>query len=304
VLQEQMGNVEFDMEAETKNLLIQADAALTTIREFNRVVPLAKILRCSMRDFNFSPRAISGGEDWFVVYRDYWKKHCDDQFAAFAKNRRKTVLTQSCKAFLNNVPLASLPNIYSEFEPNGIPASGAMGISFLSVFYTEVFLPVINNVLRVILLDGEFYKRENRTVFTESYNEIMKIDQTIIKFKENISPEGDLGKRYSAAKAEMASLPIKRRKIQIVTQDVNEEIQKIVDNTQQSFKTMIDVLLGIIKHDPGGKYDTLSNASSLPNIKDKPFIDAVALSKSKLEEASTLLKEANLLEVEQSGKVG
>jgi hypothetical protein len=41
----------------------------------------------------------------------------------------------------------------------------------------------------------------------------------------------------------------------------------------------------------------------MPNIKDKPFIDAVALSKSKLEEASSLLKEANLLEVESSGKM-
>jgi hypothetical protein len=298
VLQEQMGNVEFDVEAETKKLLIQAESALATIREFNAAIPLAKILRCTTRDFNFSPRTISGGEDWFVVYKEYWRKQCDDQFSLFVKQRRKKSLVQSFKNFLNNAELSGLPNINSEFDPNGIPASGAMGISFLSAFYTEVFLPVINNVLRAILLDGEFYKRENRTVFTESYNDIMKIDQTINKFKNKISVEGDYGKRYLLAKGEITSLPIKRKKIQIVTQEVNEEIQKIINNTQDSFKTMIDVLQGITKQESGSKYDTLSNLASLSSNKEKPFVDAVALSKSKLEEASSLLKEANLLELE------
>jgi hypothetical protein len=61
-------------------------------------------------------------------------------------------------------------------------------------------------------------------------------------------------------------------------------------------------LQGIVKRESGSRFDTLSNVSSMPNVKDKSFIEAVEISKSKLEEASSLLKEANLLEVEQSGK--
>jgi hypothetical protein len=302
VLQEQMGNIEFDVEAETKMLLTQAETAINTIRDFNMTVPLTKILRCSMRDLSWNPRAISGGEDWFAVYRDYWKKQVDEQFAAFAKERKKAGLTQSFKTFLNDVPLTAFPHLFSELDSDGIPASGAMGLSFLSAFHSAVFLPVINNVLRTILLDGEFFKRENRTIFTETYNDLMKIDDVIKKFKENISPIGDYGKRFTLAKNEMTSLPIKRRKIQIVTNEVNEEIQKIINDTQKSFKTMIDVLQGIIKRESGSRFDTLSNISSMPNVKDKSFLDAAAISKSRLEEASSLLKEANLLEVEQSGK--
>lgn len=298
VLPEQMGNIEFDLEAEVKRLLAQAENALDMIRQFNASVPLTKIIRCVTRDFNFSPRAVSGGEDWFVVYKDYWKKHTDEQFASFGKQRRKIILVQSFKTFLNNASLEVSPNISSETNPNGIPASGAMGLSFLAAFYSEVFLSVINNILRTILLDGEFYKRENRTVFTEAYNNIMKIDEKIKKFEGKISEEGDYGKRYSLAKSEITSLPVKRKKIQIVTQEVNEEIQEIINSTQESFKTMIEVLQGIIKHETGGKYDTLSNLASLSAAKDKPFSDAVSQAKSKLEEASSLLKEANLLELE------
>ncbi|MDR2900083.1 MAG: DUF5312 domain-containing protein [Treponema sp.] len=304
VLQEEMGNTEFDVEAETKHLLIQAESALTTIRQFNSAVPLTKIIRCTTREINWGPRTISGGEDWFVVYRDYWKKYADEQFASFTKNRRRESLTQSFKTFLNGVSLSEGPNVFSESNPEGIPVNGTIGLSFLSAFYTEVFLPVINKILRIILLDGEFFKRENRTIFTETYNDLMKIDDVIKRFKEKISVDGDYGKRFYLAKGEMSSLPIKRKKIQLVTQDANEEIQKIIGDTQKSFKTMIDVLQGIIKREPGSRYDSLSNLSSLPHLKDRSFIDAVSLSKSKLEEASSLLKEVNLLEVDSVSKIG
>lgn len=303
VLQEQMGNVEFDVEAETKMLLTQADTALTVIRNFNTEVPLSKIIRCTIRELHWSPRAISGGEDWFVVYRDYWKKKCDEQFTVFAKGRQKAGLTQSINTFLNGTPLSGFPNIYSESYPDGMPVNGAMGLSFLSAFYSAVFMDVINNILRIILLDGEFFVRENRTVFTETYNDLMKIDETINQFKNKLSPAGDYGKLYNLAKTEMTSLPVKRRKIQIVINEVNEEIQKIINNTEKYFKTMIDVLQGIIKREPGNRFDSLSNVSSLPHVKGLSFIEAVSLCKSKIEEASSLLKEINLLEVEQNVKL-
>jgi hypothetical protein len=302
VLQEEMEHSEFDTEAETKNMLLQAESALDIIRHFNTEVPLTKILRCATRDLKWNPHAISGGEDWFVVYRDYWKKQIDEQFSAFAKQQRKAGIIQSFKTFLNDVPLKEFDNIYSESNPDGIQVSGIMGLSFLSVFYSEVFLSVINNVLRIILLDGEFFKRENRTVFTEAYNDLMKIDDAIKLFQDKIALNGDYGKRYNLAKSEISSLPIKRKKIQIVTQEANDEIQKIISNTQKSFKTMIDVLQGIIKREPGSRFDSLSNVSNLPKVKGLPFIDAVALSKSKLEEAAALLKEANLLELAHSIK--
>jgi hypothetical protein len=303
VLQEQMSNTEFDVEAETKMLLTQAESSIDIIRNFNTTVPLTKILKCTTRDMNFSPRAISGGEDWFVVYKDFWKKQTDEQFSAFAKQQREAVLIQTFHTFLNGVSLTELPNIYSETNPDGIPVSGAMGLSFLRVFYSEVFLLVVNNVLRVILLDGEFYKRENRTTFTEAYNDLMKIDDAIKKFIGKISDDGDYGKRFILAKSEMSSLPIKRKKIQLIVNEANEEIQKIVNHTQNTLKIMIDVLQGIINREHGSKFDTLSNLSSLPNIKNQPFLDAVSLSKQKLAEASSLLKEVNLLELEHNPKI-
>ncbi len=304
VLQEQMGNIEFDVEAETKILLSQAEAALTTIRQFNQTVPLTRILRCVTRDLNLNPRSISGGEDWFVVYRDYWKKQIDDQFAAFSRERRKASLIESFGIFLKGASLTGMPNLYSEANPEGIPAGGALGLSFLSAFYSEVFIPDINPVLRVILLDGEFYKRDNRTDFTEAYNDLMKIDDTIKNFKDRLSVSGDYGKRYALAKSEIASLPVKRRKIQLVTQEVSEEIQEIIRKTQGSLKTMADVLQGINKREAGSRYDTLTNISSLPNVKGRHFPDAVLFARSKLEEASRLLEEVNTLEADQISKIG
>lgn len=300
VLQEQMGNVEFDLEAETKILLSRSEAALAAIRHFNKTVPLTRILRCVTRDLNLNPRAVSGGEDWFVVYREHWKKQIDDQFTLFAKERQKKALLDSFKTFLNNTSLVPLSHASSDSNPDGVPVGGALGLSFLTAFYKAVFIPDVNNVLRLILLDGEFYKRENRTDFTEAYNELMKADDIIRRFNDKLSPQGDYGKRYILAKGEIASLPVKRRKIQLVTQEASEESLEIINKTGTAMKTMINILEGINKKEAGGKYDTLANMASLSTSKGKPFSDSVALAKTKLEEASRLLEEVNILEIRKT----
>jgi len=263
ILQDREKEPGFDFNREVRGLLLKAEESLDVIREFNKQVPLTWIIRCSTRNMSFSPKTISGGEDWFVVYRDYWKRRVESLFGDYMKDRRYQDLLNQFRYFLKGTSLKTLANVQSESNPDGLPIRGAFGLSFLYTFYSVVFMPEMNKILRPILIDGEFQKKENRVEFAESYNGLIKLEDEIKKFEHNISPEGDYGKRYLRARQEMSSLPVKRRKIQIVVDEASEEAGKIFADAREASRSMVNILNGITAKDSRGKYDVLSNLDKM-----------------------------------------
>jgi hypothetical protein len=249
----------FDIQIEMRKLLSRAEASIEAIRTFNKQVPLTQLLRCMSRNTGISPQNIGGGEDWFVVYREHWKQLIDDRFSVFIKNKRQKDMQNSLRYFFKGNSLKMLENTGNESDPTGVPVKGAFCLSFLQTFYTVVFMGEINKILRPILLDGEFIKKENRTEFAEYYNTIIKLEDLIRHFDQTLSKNGDLGQRYLQAKTEMTSLPIKRRKIQIVLQEASKAAEKIIDQTKDAIRGMIMILGGIIKKSADDKYASLAN---------------------------------------------
>jgi hypothetical protein len=295
LLQDKVGEQGFDINSETRALLSKAENSLVTIREFNKQVPLTKILRCANRDMSLAPKQISGGEDWFLVYREYWKRHIEALFADYMRDRRHRDLLNSFRYFLKGTNLKLLNNVVSDANPDGLPIREAFALSFLLSFNTAVFIGDINKTLRPILIDGEFYKRENRTEFTESYNDLIKLEDDIEKFESNISPSGDYGKRYMLAKQDMSSLPVKRRKIQIILEDASREAREIIERVRAAIQSMIKILNGILKKTSDEKYDTLGNLSQLAG-KGPVFINGINESIQKLQQTLQLLDDIDMVE--------
>jgi hypothetical protein len=295
LLQEKAREPDFDINREMRKLLIRAENSLVTIRTFNAQVPLTLMLRCTNRDMTLSPQEISGGEDWFLVYREYWKRHIEMLFAEYMRFRRHRDLLNSFRYFLKGANLKVLGNVVSDANPEGLPIPEAMSLSFLLTFYSAVYMNDINKILRPILIDGEFYKRENRTEFTESYNELIKLEDEIKKFEMNISPSGDYGRRYIQARQDMSSLPVKRRKIQLVLQDASGEAKRIIERTRAAVRAMINVLNGILKKDFEGKYDGLGNMSQFSG-RGPAFINGITESIQKFQKTLQLLDDIDVME--------
>jgi hypothetical protein len=299
LLQEKTAEPGFEVNQEMRNLLTRAENALVTIRTFNTRVPLTMILRCAGRDMSLSPRTISGGEDWFLVYREYWKRHIELLSAEYMRLRRHQDLLNSFRYFLKGANLKILDNVVSEANPDGLAIPEAMSLSFLLTFYSAVFMGDINKTLRPILIDGEFYKRENRTEFTEAYNDLIKLENDIKKFELSISLSGDYGKRYALAKQDMSSLPVKRRKIQLVLQDASGEAGRIINSGRGAIKSMINILNGVLGKDAAGRYDTLGNLAQLAG-RGTNFTVSIAEAVEKFQKTLQIMDD---IEVMESGRI-
>ncbi|MDR0496213.1 MAG: DUF5312 domain-containing protein, partial [Treponema sp.] len=88
MIQEKAGSKGYDIDGEMKALFASAEEAIGAIREFNKKIPLTQILRCVCRDMDLSPQQISGGEDWFFVYRDHWKHQLESSYAEYNRKHK------------------------------------------------------------------------------------------------------------------------------------------------------------------------------------------------------------------------
>jgi hypothetical protein len=257
-LQERADETGFNIDEAGEELLAKAENSLITIREFNKAIPLTLILRFANENTALVPVGLSGGNDWFIIYRDYWKQHIDELCEQFEDARRQQELLESFRTFLKGASLKTLEHAKSKTNPKGLPIRRDYELSFLLTFHAVVFLPVINKILRPILIEGEFSKREYRTLFTESYNGLMKLDEDIKKFDSEIALTGEIGKQYTVAQADM-SLTNRRRKAQAVVEMANDSVSSIVAEVRTALKDMLVVLQGIAQKDPEGKNKMLTN---------------------------------------------
>ncbi len=290
MLQERNLESQIDLNTELKTLLSRAEESLGRIRQFNKRIPLTAIIRCASRNLVYMPQSITGGEDWFAVYRDYWKKQADERYSRYIHEKQRRELVQELQDFFKGNSIKNLQYAGDGPHKEGIPVRGAFSLAFLFTFYSVLFVEEINRVLKPILIDGEFYKKENRTEFTEAYNELLKLGDTIRSFDNKLSPTGDLGKLYDLARQEITALSIKRRKIQTLENEASDEAAGIIDRAGKALKSLVAVLGGIIKGEAGGRYDSLVNLGSLAG-RNGAYLAALKQVQEKLERALHLLTE-------------
>jgi hypothetical protein len=288
----------FDINRETHLLLTKAEDSIDVIRQFNKQVPLTWILRCFTRNMSLSPREVSGGEEWHVIYRDYWKRRIESQFTDYMKDQHQRKLSDAFRSFLKGENIKMLKNAQSVSNSEGLPIKGAFALSFLCTFYSVVFMPDVNWVLRSLLIDCEWQNKETRVEFAENYNNLVKLEDEIKKFEHEISLSGDYGKRYTQAKQDMSSLPIKRRKIQIVLEEATEDAEKILEQAHNAVENIVNILNGILGNDTRGKYEASPNLAKIAG-KGGKFTVGVA---ETIEKFNTVLKILNDIEAMEYGR--
>ena len=248
-MQDRSREAGFDLSREISAQLSKAEAAISVIRDFNRRIPLTWILRCSSRDMSLSPYELSGGEDWLLIFKDYWRKRVDSLCTEYIKNRRQKELLNSFRIFLDGNELVTLENIQSSSSSEGFPLEEAFTLSLLLSFHLLIFIPKINKVLLSVMNDGKFSKKEHWGEFTGSYNTLLRLEDKIKKLDSDISPDGDYGSRYVQARQEMSSITIKRRKIQIIVDEASIDAEKLIEQILDASDKIVNILLAMPEKD-------------------------------------------------------
>jgi hypothetical protein len=285
---------DYDAESEMQKFVSRAEKAVEIIRAFNHRVPLTRILRCVLRNTSYLPSEMPGGEDWFMLYRKTWVGNVTEQFNEFIKERYKARIQTLCDTLFGHDFPDPFENFDIDFSDNGIPVNNFETLSFLMTFHKLIFMPVINVFIRPILIDGDFIKKENKTEFTEAYNVLIKLDDTIKNAVQRIDKNSDYGKRWDQIMVETQSITLRRRKMGIIVEDVNTMVNTIIRDGGKAIVSMEFILDGILNPAHGKPYDTLANITKIIG-KGTSFTDGLKTGLEKLKSMTQLIDEVSKL---------
>ncbi|MBU0926119.1 MAG: DUF5312 domain-containing protein [Spirochaetes bacterium] len=292
-----IGREGFKLEEAVQKELSNAEKALAAIRGFNERVPMEDILKVANEDPNWQCAQTGGGEDWFAIFKSYWRDRVDRRFHRFSAERRVAQLDSDIQALVGKDTPTWFMYLSEAGNEKCPPVRFARSLRLLEAFYHQTFLADINRWLKVVLLEGEFYKRDNRLEFTDAYNEMLQIGDALKKFDSRLSMDGELGLAYAQARSELSSMQIKKRKIESAIKAADIEAEGILAKANDSLGRMKEILKAILSREARGRYDSLSNLGQIDGKANKEFQRGLEATKFKLEKAHFLIGELMLAAV-------
>ncbi|WP_028973965.1 DUF5312 family protein [Spirochaeta cellobiosiphila] len=240
-----------------------AEKALGVLRTFNKQVPLRDIIQFLSNNVNYNPEEVSGGEDWFQTYRKFWESRSRLQIQAFIKAENRQKIIKEAANFLGKDKISVLENYNKDFANQGISGRYCMTMAYLKEWYSTIMVEELNPLLKKILVDGDFYKKDNRAEFTDSYNNLLLLGSLITDFSTSLEPEYPFHQQLMGLVNQNLKAEDMKKEVSSLVMEVDLQAENIIKKALDAQNVMVKVLKGIVYGELGGKYDTLSNISHI-----------------------------------------
>ncbi len=239
-----------------------AKESLQIIRDFRARVPIGKLCALVTRNMEVRKEPLPGIEDWFNIYRSFWKSKIARDYKVFNRERTQRILNSTLTHFLNMTEDEFEENrVFPKILTNEVYPYQDRTLTFLRLFYNRVFPYRFHPLLKLVFMEGEFYKKANKTEFGETYSQLLKFADEVEKLSIRISTTGEWGSRLLT----IGSLPRDQQiaEVKSVFQTATEAILDLLKRMTPVLQSLYNLLHGIVKTEAGGVYDGLSNLSQL-----------------------------------------
>jgi hypothetical protein len=265
------------------------------INGFIKNVPLKSFIRFLYKDLHYEAIPLSGGEEWFSVYKNYLKEKIDRKYDLFLNDQKKNDILRKLRHFIDTIPDENKLKFSIEIKERIYKLQYANLFYYLKELKNTFFQKKIDRIVSKILLDGVFYKDANKKELYDSYNNLNSIDDQFRKFMNKIDPESDEFKNIRKYNFEETSIKLQKRKIERFIADINQFLFEKYIGFYESFTSISNILYGIIHGNVGGTYDTLSNLSEI--CVEKTFMSTTSINSINANMKEILLMFKNLNEL-------
>ncbi len=290
-MQKELEEREFNAAEQLVSLMERLSRAYILIRDLFSGMRINDLCKIMSRNLNYQPGNISGGEDWFRIYRKFWEKRIDKVLARFVEEEKRNQIIAEAARYLKKKELPLLDYYRPGALPMDVQPRFTISLSFIRAFVKDLFLQELHSPLKLVLIDGQFYKDQNREDYNESYSGILKVIDEIKYIDSALSPEGAVRQSLDQTAKEMAAMKVLRRKIEGKAGELDREAERIVVAFQDNLRRLSDVLGGIVDGDMGGRFDTLSNLGYIGKNDNKNLLKRLRSIKEVMEKTLSISRE-------------
>ncbi|MBN1837745.1 MAG: hypothetical protein JW820_17945 [Spirochaetales bacterium] len=293
---EQLDEANPDLEERLRERLAGAREALEAISRFHERVPLVAILRFVRGDPYYLPRVSGGGEDWFLLYQDFWRRRLQRSYQEFVQARVRKQLEERCRWLLGGRLPPQLDNYRDDKFGADTPVLHALSLAFLAQFHATAFLE-LHRPLKLIYLNGEFFREDNRRAFTDAFHFFDSLTGTIGALEARLGPSGDLRAAIQSIKNTEPRKRLQTAGIRDVLSRADVDARALVEQGEVELAALADLLGGILEGRPGEPFDSLANLRRLGGRENPELTRAWKRAMELCGQAHRLLREILALEL-------
>lgn len=265
--------------------------AWQVIRQTAAELRVNDLCRIVSRNLNYQAESVGGGEDWFQIYRKFWQKRCDAVLGRYIEESKRKQIIQDAVKFLKKRELPLLDNYRPSSVMLNVRPRFPISLSFIASFVKELFLQELHSPLKLILIDGQFYKEQNREEYNESYSGILKVVDDIAYIDSALAPDGALQGEFEQLSKEVLGTKIIRKKVEARIGELDREADRIINGFEENLRLLANVIGGIVDGEMGGRFDTLSNLGYIGKNDNSNLMRRLKAIKQILEKAIFICRE-------------
>ena len=286
------------MVKEADEFVKDAIEALSAIRIFLKQVPLLDITRYIKKDINWMPYRLTGGEDWFIYFKQAWYERFNQKWSTWSYEQKKFNIKVQMINLLKVGDLESMKfcpwrNLWVECK-----FKKELPFLFLKTFFYSFYNEKLSDTLKTILVEGNFYKHENLNEYTTSYNVLEHRKGEFEKFENRLSPTGDVGSTFAKIRAEKTATLKNKNQIEGLMHTIESESKQLITSSIDALKSVEMILTGILGGGKTSTYATITNWAVIAGVNNGIFREEVAAAKEQIHTGINLLSLAEKLEAE------
>ncbi|UTC62338.1 DUF5312 domain-containing protein [Treponema sp. OMZ 788] len=286
------------MVKEADEFIKEAIDALGSIRIFLKQVPLLDITRYIKKDINWMPYKLTGGEDWFIYFKQAWYERFNQKWSTWSYEQKKFNIKIQMINLLKVGDLESMKfcpwrNLWVECK-----FKKELPFLFLKTFFYAFYNEKLSETLKTILVEGNFYRHENLNEYTTSYNVLEHRKGEFEKFENRLSPTGDVGSTFAKIRAEKTATLKNKNQIEGLMHSVEAEAKQLITSSIDALKSIELILTGILGGGKTSTYATITNWAIIAGVNNAHFREEVAAVKEQIHTSINLLSMAEKLEAE------
>lgn len=269
---------------------------MANLHMFMSSVPIHSISCIVYSDSQWMPEHFSGGEDWFVKFKTSWKKIFEQKWDSWVFDCKKENLRQSLVSRFSLESFPLLPNRPWENLWGGVKFRYELTGGFLYWYFLKEF-PTYEIVLKSIMVEGVFKKKDNQLMYTDTFNDFIHISMALNALNDRIKPSGDVGSTFAkfSAEGQMRTLQEQTRVEQLM-RSVESEMQLIINQFGTANRSMNHILSGLLGLKKEARFDTLSNIGHLSGRGNENFLSTLQNARDSLENALNIIKELEMFD--------
>ncbi len=275
--------------------MIRAHSQISLIKMFMTSIPMTSLGKIIHADSHWIPLPFSGGEDWFVKYKNAWKRIFEAKWESWSKECHKEALKVSLKSAFNLEEFPYLPNRPWTKIWGGLPFRYELTSGFLSWYMKESF-PTDELILKSTMVEGSFVKKENQTNFSDDFNNFIQISISFQQINRKLSSSGETGMMFAKLQEDHLRTLQAQTKVEQTMRTLEGEISSIIHKFGDASRSMNMLLSGILGLKKDSRYDSLTNLSRLQTKEGKPFSECLQEAKNRFDTALYLVQELENLD--------